>query len=65
MAAVTVVRRYAVPEWTGVAGVFEISLGLSALRPVPLHMWSNTNELLTHKQTQRATGVYCYQDSDC
>lgn len=53
------------PEWTGVAGVFEISLGLSALRPVPLHMWSNTNKLLTHKQTQHATGVYCYQDSDC
>lgn len=36
------------PGWTGVAGVFKITLGLSALPPMSLHMWSSANKPLTH-----------------
>lgn len=51
MAAVTVARGHGVPGWTGVAGVFEMTLGRSTLPRLLLHMWSGANKLLTHTNT--------------
>ncbi len=39
------------PGWTGVAGVFKITLGLSTLPQMSLHMWSGANKPLAHTQT--------------